>query len=134
MSNLTPSPAPRAAVILGGWLLATFAWGPILAPALLIAAIVAGALGAPTIAYVCFGAIVAGVGWGFAGSGIWLGLLAFAVLKTEWRDKRFISACLRFTMWLLAGAFLVYSGGGAIWGFLSRWPVGYWPNGKVPPP
>lgn len=74
-----------------------------LALGLLVAALVAGTLGALTMAYVVLSVLVVGVGWGFAGSGIWLWLLAFAILKVEWRDKRFASACLRFALWFLAG-------------------------------
>jgi len=134
MSNRAPPPPPRIAIALGGWLAATFARGPMLAVGLFVAALVAGTLGASTMAYVFLSVLVVGVGWGFAGSGIWLWLLAFAILKVEWRDKRFVSACLRFALWLLAGMFLVYCGGAAIWGFFSRWPLGYWPGGNALPP
>jgi type IV secretory pathway TrbD component len=127
-------PPPRFAVLLGGWLGASFAWGRVVGPTLFIGALVAGILGLRVIAYFLLCSLVVAVAWVCAGCGVWLWLLAFAVFKAERRDGRVVSAYLRFGMWAAVGTFLVWCGIGAMLGFFLHWPFGYWPQGKLRPP
>ena len=129
-----PYPPPRLAVLLGRWLGASFAWGVVVVPTLFLGAIVAGIFSFPGIAYLFLLALVLGIAWVCTGCGIFLWLLAFAVFRVEWRNQRVVSACLRGCLWTAAGIFLAWCGIGTIWGFFLYWPLGYWPQAKVPPP
>lgn len=95
---------------------------------LLAAAIVAGLLGLPLVAYFCFCAMVLVVGWFFAGSGLWVVLFAFALFRRRLKDQQTASAYSGLVIFVAAGLFLVQCGIGAIWGFFSQWPYGYWPT------
>ena len=68
----------------------------------------------------------------FVGSGVWVVLFAFALFRRRLREKETASAYSGLVIILAAGLFLVYSGIGAIWGFFSHWPYGYWPTGNAP--
>jgi hypothetical protein len=111
-----------------------FARGYLVVFGLLAAAIVTGLLGLPLVAYFCLCALVLLVGLFFAGSGLWVVLFAFALFRRRLREKEAISAYSGLVIVLAAGLFLVYCGIGAIWGFFSHWPYGYWPSGKAPGP
>jgi hypothetical protein len=111
-----------------------FAGGYLVVFGLLAAAIVAGVLGLPLVAYFLLCAVVLVVGLAFAGCGLWVALFAFALFRGRLKEKEIASAFSGLVIFLAAGLFLVYCGTGAIWGFFSHWPYGYWPSGKVPAP
>ena len=97
-------------------------------------AIVTGVLGLPLVAYFLLCAVVFVVGLVFAGCGLWVALFAFTLFRRRLKEKEIASAYSGLVIFLAAGLFLVYCGTGAIWGFFSHWPYGYWPSGKVPAP
>ena len=101
---------------------------------LLTVAIVAGVLGLPVVAYFLLCAVVLVVGLVFAGCGLWVALFAFTLFRRRLKEKEIASAYLGLVIFLAAGLSLVYCGTGAIWGFFSHWPYGYWPSGKAPAP
>ena len=138
---MTDTSPPRSWVLLTRcWVLLTrclapfFARGYVVVFGLLAGAIVTGLVGLPLVAYFCFCAIVLVVGLVFAGSGLWVALFAFALFRRRLRDKEIASAYSGLVIFLAAGLFLVNCGVGAIWGFFSHWPYGYWPTGKAPGP
>jgi hypothetical protein len=97
-------------------------------------AIVTGVLGLPLVAYFLLCAVVLVVGLVFAGCGLWVALFSFALIRRRLKEKQIASTYLGLVIFLAGGLFLVYCGIGAIWGFFSHWPYGYWPSGKVPAP
>ena len=100
----------------------------------LAVAIVAGILGLPVVAYFLLCAVVLVVGLVFAGCGLWVALFAFTLFRRRLKEKEIASAYSGLVIFLAAGLSLVYCGTGAIWGFFSHWPYGYWPSGKAPAP
>jgi hypothetical protein len=56
-------------------------------------------------------------------------LFAFVLFRRRLREEELASAYSGLVIILAAGLFLVYCGIGAMWGFFSRWPYGYWPPG-----
>jgi hypothetical protein len=111
---------------------AFFARGYLVVSGLLATAIVAGLLGLPLVAYFCLCALVLVVGLGCVGSGLWVVLFAFALFRRRRREKETASAYAGLVIILAAGLFLAYCGLGAIGGFFSHWPYGYWPSGQAP--
>jgi hypothetical protein len=101
---------------------------------LLAVAIVTGVLGLPVVAYFLLCAVVLVVGLVFAGCGLWVALFAFDLFRKRLEEEEIASAYSGLVIFLAAGLFLVYGGTGAIWGFFSHWPYGYWPSGKAPAP
>jgi hypothetical protein len=97
-------------------------------------AIVTGVLGLPLVAYFLLCAVVLVVGLAFAGCGLWVAMFASALFRRRLQEKEIASAYSGLVIFLAAGLFLVYCGTGAIWGFFSHWPYGYWPSGGPPAP
>jgi hypothetical protein len=131
---MAEAPQQRSLALLTRCLEPFFARGYLVISGLLAAAIVTGLLGLPLVAYFCLCALVLVVGLFFVGSGLWVVLFAFALFRRRLREKETASACWGLVIILTAGLFLVYCGIGAIWGFFSHWPYGYWPSEKPPGP
>jgi hypothetical protein len=131
---MADAPEQRSLAVLTRCLAPFFARGYLVVFGLLAAAIVTGPLGLPLVAYFCLCALVLVVGLAFAGSGLWVTLFAVVLCCRRLREKEIASAYSSLAILLAAGLFLVCSGIGAIWGFFSHWPYGYWPSGKAPTP
>jgi hypothetical protein len=129
---MADAPKQRSLVFLTRCLAPFFARWYLVVFGLLAAAIVTGLLGLPLVAYYCLCALVLMVGLFFACCGLWVVLFAFALFRRRLKEKETASAYLGLVIILAAGLFLVYCGIGAIWGFFSHWPYGYWPSGQVP--
>jgi hypothetical protein len=97
-------------------------------------AIATGVLGLPLVAYFLLCAVVLVVGLVFASCGLWVAPFAFALFRRRLKEKEIASAYSGLVIFFAAGLFLVYSGTGAIWGFFSHWPYGYWTSGNAPAP
>ena len=127
-------PQHRLLALLTRCLASLFARTYLVVFGLLAVAIVMGVLGLPLVAYFLLCAVVLVVGFVFAGCGLSVALFAFALFRRRLKEKEIASAYSGLVIFLAAGLFLVYCGTGAIWGFFSHWPYGYWPSGKVPAP
>jgi hypothetical protein len=124
------SPPHRFLIRLTRCLAPFFARGFLVVFGLLVAAMVSGLLGLSVVAYFFLCALMLVVGLAFAGSGLWVAMFAFVLFRRRLREKETVSAYSGLAIILASGLFLVYCGVGAIWGFLSLWPYGYWPPGK----
>src|SRR5262245_18546700 len=131
---MADTPNQRSLAVVTRCLAPFFARGYLVAFGLLAAAIVTGLLGLPLVPYFCLCALGLVVGLFFAGSGRWVVLFAFALFRRRLGEKETASAYSGMVVILAAGLFLLYCGIGAIWGFFSHWPYGYWPSGKAPGP
>ena len=119
----------RFVVLLTGCLAAGFARGYRVVFGLFAAALAAGFLGLPLVAYFFFCVVVVAVGLFSGGCGVWVWLFAFALFRRRLAETTIASAYSGLVIFLAAGTFLVYCGIGATWGFFSLWPYGYWPGG-----
>ena len=128
------APQQRLLALLTRCLAPFFARSYLVVFGLLAVAIVAGVLGFPFLAYFLLCAVVLVVGLVFAGCGLWVVLFAFALFRRRLKEQRIASAYSGLVIVVAAGLFLVYCGTGAIWGFFSHWPYGYWPSRKAPAP
>jgi hypothetical protein len=128
------APQHRLLAILTHCLASFFARGYLVVFGLLAVAIVTGVLGRPFVAYFLLCGVVLVVGLAFASCGLWVALFAFALFRRRLKEKEIASAYSSLVIFLAAGLFLVYCGTGAVWGFFSHWPYGYWTSGKVPAP
>jgi hypothetical protein len=131
---MTDAPQQRLLVLLTRCLVPFFARGYLVVCGLLAAAIVMGLFGFALVAYFCLCALVLVVGLFFAGSGLWVVVFAFILFRRRLSEKETASAYSGLVIILVAGLFLICCGIGAIWGFFSRWPYGYWPSGEAPAP
>jgi hypothetical protein len=129
---MADAPQHRSLAFLTRCLAPLFARGYLVVLGLLAAAIVTGLLGLPLVAYFCLCAVVLVVSFFFAGTGLWVVLFAFVLFRRRLGDKETASAYTGLVIILAAGFFLVYCGIGALWGFFSHWPYGYWPSEKAP--
>jgi hypothetical protein len=128
------APQHRLLALLTRWLAPFFARSYLVVFGFAAVAIVTGVLGLPLVAYFLLCAVVLVVGLVFAGCGLWVALFAFVLFRRRLREKEIASAYTGLVIFLAAGLFLVYCGTGAIWGFFSHWPYGYWPSAKAPAP